>query len=386
MKVIHFCRTFSKLSETFIYDTIMALDETELENEVVTFKRLHAIDRPFSKVHVLQPGLLTRAVTALKKWLSTVGIGRFDAAAEQELQRQRLLQRFLKQHRPDLIHAHFGLQGWTLTPVALKLNIPFIVSFHGYDAFRLPESEQWRSRFKELFAAAAAVTVVSKHMKAHLQSLGCPEEKLELIHVGKCISNYHYRTAIHRPLRNFISIGRLSEKKGFLDCIAAFKLLLKQYPDLSLKIIGTGEMEPEIRKALQDEAVKSKVKLLGSLPHAKVKEALKQADAFILCSKTANTGDKEGIPTVLMEAQAMGLPCITTRHSGIPEVIPEAAQLLLAREGDCTDIAAKIELLINMPVQELEHIRQQGRQLIEAEFNLKKETYKLVRMMQNLVT
>lgn len=385
MKVIHLCRTFSKLSETFIYDAITELDATEIENEVVTFKRIHATDRPFSKVHLLVPSPLMRAASALKKALSMIGLGNFDPAAELESQRQRLLHRFLKSHRPDLVHAHFGLQGWTLRPVATGLNIPFIVSFHGYDAFRLPESPIWRSRFRELFDAAEAITVVSKHMKAHLQALGCPEAKLQLIHVGKCISKYHYRTAIQRPLRNFISIGRLSEKKGFLDCIAAFKLLLKQYPDLSLKIIGTGEMEAQLQEALKDEALKNKIKLLGSLPHAKVKEALKQADAFILCSKTGSTGDKEGIPTVLMEAQAMGLPCISTLHSGIPEVIPAAAQNLLAREGDPAAIADKIALLINMPGDALEQIRQQGRQLIEAEFNLKKETYKLSRLMQSLV-
>lgn len=385
MKVIHLCRSFSKLSETFIYDTITELNATEIENEVVTFKRLHATDRPFPKVHLLEPGLGMRSIAALKKGLAALGLGSFDPAAELEAQRQRLLHNFLKKHRPDLVQAHFGLQGWTLRPVATKLNIPFIVSFHGYDAFRLPQDPIWCSRFRELFNAAAAVTVVSKYMQAHLQRLGCPEAKLHLVHVGKCISSYQYRTAIQRPLRNFISIGRLSEKKGFLDCIAAFERLLKKYPDLSLKIIGTGELEPEIGQVLKAETLKNNIKLLGSLPHAKVKEALQQADAFILCSKTGSTGDQEGIPTVLMEAQAMGLPCISTLHSGIPEVIPDAAQHLLAKEADPANIAEKIELLINMPAPELEQIRQQGRQLIETEFNLKKETYKLTRIMQTLI-
>lgn len=384
MKVIHLCRTFSKLSETFIYDAITELDATEIENEVVTFKRIHATDRPFSKVHLLEPSIWMRAVGTLKKTLDAIGLVSFDPAAELELQRQRMLHSFLKKNRADLVYAHFGLQGWTLRPIATKLGIPFMVSFHGYDAFRLPENPLWRSRFRELFDAAAAVTVVSKYMKAHLKSLGCPEAKLQLVHVGKCVSSYQYRTAIQRPLRNFISIGRLSEKKGFLDCIAAFKLLLKQYPDLSLKIIGTGELESEITEALKCETLKNNIRLMGSLPHGKVKEALKQADAFILCSKTAKSGDKEGIPTVLMEAQAMGLPCISTLHSGIPEVIPAAAQKLLAQEGEPADIAEKIEMLIKMPVEELEQIRQQGRHLIETEFNLKKETYKLTRIMQGL--
>ena len=385
MKVIHLCRTFSKLPETFIYDVITDLEKTAVENEVLTFKRVNSNDRPFNKVQLLKPSSNMRFKAGFKKALSYIGLAHFDASAELHAQRQQLLYNHLEKNRPDVIQAHFGLQGWLIASVALRLNIPFIVSFHGYDAFRLPESAIWHSRYQEVFAAASAITVVSKYMLEHMKTLGCPASKLHLIHVGKNMNDYQFRKVIKAPIRNFISVGRLNEKKGFLDCVAAFKLLINRYPDLTLKIVGTGELEPEIRKMLNDEGLANNITLLGALQHHKVKEALQQADAFILGSKTGETGDKEGIPTVLMEAQAMGLPCISTLHSGIPEVFPEVSKHLLAIEGDPSNIAEKIEILLNMPATTLEEIRIKGRELVENEFNLEKETQKLIRLMQTLI-
>lgn len=390
MKVTHLCRTFSKLPETFIYDVITDLeqtrvDQTKVENEVLTFKRLNPKDRPFEKVQLLQPTSGMRFKAAIKKGFSRIGLGRFDASETLHAQRQELLYNYLQQNRPDVIHAHFGLQGYLIASVALRLNIPFIVSFHGYDVFRLPKSPIWYSRYQEIFAAASAVTAVSKYMMEHLKTLGCPATKLRLIHVGKNMDEYEYRQDIHTPVRKFISVGRLAEKKGFLDCLAAFKLLLKQYPDLKLKIVGTGELEPEIRTMLDAEDLHNNITLLGALPHQKVKEALQAADAFILCSKTGADGDMEGIPTVLMEAQAMGLPCISTLHSGIPEVFPEVSKQLLAKEGDPIDIAAKVKILLDMPADTLEEIRLEGRKLVEEAFNLKIETAKLIRLMQTFI-
>jgi glycosyltransferase involved in cell wall biosynthesis len=385
MKVIHLCRTFSKLPETFIYDVITDLEKTAVDNEVLTFKRVNSNDRPYSKVQLLEPSSTMRLKAIVKKAFSHIGLTSFDPSSELHAQRQQLLYTYLQKNRPDLIHAHFGLQGWLIASVALHLNIPFIVSFHGYDAFRLPQSAVWHSRYQKVFAAASAITVVSQYMLEHMKTLGCPASKLHLIHVGKNMGDYQFRKVINKPIRNFISVGRLNEKKGFLDCIAAFKLLVNQYPDLTLKIVGTGELEPEIQKILNHEGLGDNITLLGALQHHKVKEALQQADAFILCSKTAETGDKEGIPTVLMEAQAMGLPCVSTLHSGIPEVFPESSKHLLAIEGDPANIAEKIEILLNMPQGTLEDMRIQGRELVENQFNLEKESQKLIRLMQAII-
>jgi len=384
MKVVHFCRTFSKLSETFIYDVIRELDSRDITNKVVTFRRENSPDRPFDAVSILQPSLLQRSAKTLKKIGGSLGLRKYNAVKELDALRSHLLLQYLKSEKPDVLHAHFGLQGLMAWPETRKLNIPLVVSFHGYDAFRLPQNSIWLVKLQRLFQEAAAITVVSNFMKEHLITLGCPPEKLHLIHVGKRISDYNYSGTLNWPVRKFISIGRLCEKKGFLDGISAFALLKENYPDLKLQIVGIGELEGELKALINQENLSNQITMSGSLKHPEVIKALQGADAFILCSKTGADGDQEGIPTVLMEAQAMGLPCVTTRHSGIPEVIPQESQFLLAQEGNVQDIAAKIEALINAPENQLLQVKQAGRTIVESEFNLEIENNKLIALYKSL--
>ena len=121
------------------------------------------------------------------------------------------------------------------------------------------------------------------------------------------------------------------------------------------------------------------------MSHDQVKHELTVADAFILCSKTAPDGDREGVPTVLMEAQAVGLPCVSTRHSGIPEVIPEKNQWLLAEEGNITEIANRMERLVDISIDQLRRVVQRGRSKVEKDFNLTKEVEKARSLMAGLL-
>jgi glycosyltransferase involved in cell wall biosynthesis len=104
---------------------------------------------------------------------------------------------------------------------------------------------------------------------------------------------------------------------------------------------------------------------------------MEKADAFVLPSKTASTGDREGTPTVLVEAQASGLPCIATEHAGIPEMIPEANQDLLLPEGDPDALADRLRKLMALSVEELGKIAERGRGKVEADFCLSSEVEKL---------
>lgn len=383
MKIIHYCGTFSKLSETFIYDVIVELEQSGIDNKVVANRTIIQKERPFSKVIKLEVSTANRAITLIKKCLTWFKVCNYISVEELLKHRRDAIRKVLIREKPDLIHAHFGAQGVGILPVALKLGIPLVVSFHGYDAFRLPNEKGWREKLSELFAGAGMVTVVSKIMHEQLLSLGCPAAKLKLIHVGKRLADYPFRLKQQPQILNFISVGRLQDKKGFRDCIQAFQLLTLKYPGLSLKIIGTGNQEQELRRLLP--AGEQQISFLGALSHEDTKRHIAASDAFILCSKTGADGDKEGIPVVLMEAMAMGLPCVSTRHSGIPEVIPEESHWLLAEEGNAADIAVKIEQLINAPAAEIAKLSNLGRKKIEQEFNLETEVAKLKNIYSSII-
>jgi glycosyltransferase involved in cell wall biosynthesis len=177
----------------------------------------------------------------------------------------------------------------------------------------------------------------------------------------------------------------LTHKKGHFDTIDAFKKVLECGYDIELEIIGDGELREELQKYIQDSGVEDTVKLSGALPNQQVITKLKEADAFILSSKKGPNGDKEGTPTVLVEAQAIGLPCISTVHAGIPEMIPEENQQFLAEEGNVEQLSKKMEKLINLTPEELEEVAARGREKIEQDFNLTREVGKLISIYKKLI-
>jgi colanic acid/amylovoran biosynthesis glycosyltransferase len=373
MKVLHYCDAFSRLSQTFIYDVIVELDSSRVENVVVAVKILNLIDRPFRRVIKLTSSWNDLLDKILKKGLEQTGLSAYDWEKETLRIKQNSFYSTLKTEQPDVIHAHFGTHGSIILPSAKKLKVPVVVSFHGFDAFQLPNLPGWMEKLEAVFSQAAAITVVSQFMKFHLVKLGCPSEKLHVVHVGKKIKDYNFRRTINLPVKKFLSIGRLAEKKGHADIIKAFYSLRVEFPDLTLKIIGEGPLKEDLIALITFLGMEKSVEILGAKSHAQTKKYLAAADAFILCSKVAQDGDMEGIPTVLMEAQCMGLPCVSTFHSGIPEVIPMPNYWTLAKEGDIGSIASKIRELLVCPTELLNNATLLARQKMEEEFNLETE-------------
>lgn len=369
MKVLHIVDSFSPLSETFIYDYITELERQGVDNHVLTFNRVNEDDRPFSKVYTAKIKrdfifFVLRVIAHFNnkpnKWWAI---------------RHREIKKIVKKVKPDIIHAHFGPMGVLVSKIANNFHIPLIVSFHGYDASMLLRNDYWVKQYEKLNKCVKAITVISNNMTERLKMFD--SNKLNVIHVGKYITDYTYDRQIN-SVKNFISVGRLSEKKGHLDLINAFSLVVKEYDDISLTIIGEGHLREELIKLIKQKKLESKIKLLGSVRHKDVIEFYKKSDSFILTSKTASNGDMEGIPTVLMEAQAFLLPVISTRHSGIPECIPKENHKFLAEEGNIEQIKNCILNLIKTDKEELKKIVERGRKKIEKEFNLEIEVSKLI--------
>lgn len=375
MRVAHLCRQFSPLSETFIYDYVTELERQGVSNHVLTFERLNAAERPFPAVTVVRkPGRWNVQRLWRRIWVEFRG--EHPIISFWSILRRRL-KKALRRIHPDIVHAHFGPRGALVAPVARELGIPLVVSFHGFDAFRLPQEKIWRDQIAALCQGAEVVTVVSKMMQNHLVQLGSPAERTRVVHVGKRIQDYPFHSNPNGRIERWMSVGRMAEKKGHIDCLAAFKQVSEGRPVMSLSLIGGGELLPEVQFYIEREGLSDKVKLLGMLPHEQVKHRMERSDAFILCSKTAKDGDREGIPTVLMEAQAMGLPCVTTRHSGIPEVIPDENHWMLAEEGNVAEIVDRMKKLMSCSPEEVLQISKAGRTKVESDFNLTQEVDKL---------
>ena len=374
MKVLHICSAFSPLSETFIYDYITELERQGIENHVLTFHRLNEQDRPFDRVYIVRikhdiVWLIQRLIAQLSK-----GPGRYFSI------QRRAMRKIIEQVNPDVIHAHFGPMGVLVAPIAKQLKIPLIVSFHGYDASSLIKEKFWVKEYQRLNSIVKFVTVVSNDMKLRLERFY--PNKIKVVHVGKRLADYSFIFDIN-TIKNFLSVGRLTEKKGYFDLIKAFSSVLQEYPYLSLDIIGDGHLKNELQKFIITSNTNNRINLLGPVQHERLIEYYMNSDAFILTSKTAPNGDMEGIPTVLIEAQFLGLPVISTKHSGIPEVIPDENHVFLAEEGNIEQIKQCIIRLINTEETELKEIIKRGRLKVENEFNLHIEVKKLINLYTN---
>lgn len=366
MRVAHICWAFSPLSETFIYDQIVELEAQGVECHVITTQRDNEESRPFPKVHILSSRWSLRRLCDR----ISVSLGRLDCNHYVWSYLQPELEHRLREIKPDIIHAHFGPLGTFALPAAISLNIPLIVSFYGYDASILPQDQSWRARLQDTFIQASSIVALSEIMKRQLEQLGSNPARTHIVHLGKKLDEFHYNCWNNRPIKKWISVGRLTEKKGHLDCIRAFHKIASSDPSLTLTIIGEGKERKRIENLIDRLEIQDQVHIAGALSNAETCQLMRASDAFILCSKTASDGDNEGTPTVLLEAQALGLPCVSTTHSGIPEIIPTENHWLLAGEGDIDGLAERMRSLIRQPAEKVSQITLAGRKMIERHFNI----------------
>jgi glycosyltransferase involved in cell wall biosynthesis len=381
IQVVHLCKAFSRLSETFIYDYVMELERQGGANAVVTNQRENAEERPFDHVKVVPWPSVWHPRRCGYRLLEVLGMERRLNSSWRELWPGA--QAAVRQMRPHLLHAHFGRSGVKAVPIAKELGLPLVVSFYGYDISELPKAEGWRRAYRRIWETAQAIVVLSEDMKQRALRLGAPAEKVHVVHLARNLDDFSYRRP-RPPLSRFVTVGRLTEKKGHFDAIRAVKKHVDQGRELHLQIVGGGPLHDDLSRFIRAKGMEDHVDLLGARSNEEVAEILRAADAFLLCSKVSPSGDREGTPTVLIEAQAVGLPCVSTTHAGIPEMIPERNHRFLAEEGDVDEIAACIRRLLACSDDELGAVAEAGREKIEHDFNLVREAETLRTIYQDV--
>lgn len=376
MRILHFCSGFSPLSETFIYDLITGLEERGLDNHVVTFRRLKADTRPFSKVHVVKAAQPTGPEELVRRTLGKLqSRDNTDACWPIE---QRRIAPVLDSLKPDLIHAHFGPNGAKIQPLAEAFDTPLVTTFHGYDATRLPRHPFWKSRLAHLCRASEAAVGVSENICDKLRQLGAPEERLAKIANGVKIDRFPYQCPLDRfdgQRVEWLFVGRLVEKKGVLHLLESFRLAQKMIPSSLtpiLHIVGDGYQMDDLRAAHERYGMGDSVRIHGAQPHAFVQTILKRCHLFAQHSVTGSDGNQEGQPVGLIEAAASGLPIVASRHSGIPEVVVDGKNGFLVAERDVTKMAERMAYLSSHP-ERWEAMSQWGRKHVEQNMQLDRQ-------------
>lgn len=256
--------------------------------------------------------------------------------------------RSMREIQPSLLHAHFGPAGCLALALASRYGVPLLTSFYGYDASSLPQQAGWLPRLQRLFAQGTAFTAEGPAMRARMVSLGCPEEKIHILPLINYPERYHFqprRLDPAHPLR-ILFVGRFAEKKGLPVLLRALAKARSKLAPFELFVIGGGGNESAMRNLAEELEMSSSVSFLGLQPRPVVLAHLANAHLLAVPSLTASDGDTEGgAPAILLEAQASGLPIVTTTHADIPFVVAPAYQEFLAQEGSVDDFASKMVAL-----------------------------------------
>jgi colanic acid/amylovoran biosynthesis glycosyltransferase len=341
MKVLMFNRAFFYVSETFIYKQVMGIP-ADIETDLLAFEitNENVFPSPNKKYKV------KRTANTADRILTTIRKNIFQVRYKFSVFAHFAVKKILSRTRYDLVHAHFGFNGLLIYPLAKKLKIPLVVTFHGIDASpEMLSEKEYKKRIKRMIGYASAIIIVSPHMKETL-SLSNHAAKVHLIPCGADPAEFD--ATRHPNQTGFITIlhsGRLVSKKGVPDLIRIFSLLSHQYRNIRLFIVGDGP-ELELSRQLSDDARSDSIQFLGSRTPGEVKKFMADADIFVLNSRVGDNGDMEGVPVSLLEAMSMRLGVISTRHAGIPYVITDNVNGLLIDEKDNIALTSALEKLI----------------------------------------
>ena len=237
-----------------------------------------------------------------------------------------------------LVNAHFAMDGANALPLARAVNLPLIVTLHGNDVTtsehlhrRAIRGQLYLLRRNRMWKTARIFLCASDFLRKKAIEIGFPEDKLKTHYIGVNLQ-FFFPQANGQPRQNVLFVGRLVEKKGCTYLIQAMQKVQSQFPRARLVIIGDG---PE-RSSLEAQAAGLGVRcdFHGAQPSSVVRQEMSSARVFCVPSVTARSGDSEGLGIVFAEAQAMGVPVVSSLHGGIPEVVSNGLTGLLAPERD----------------------------------------------------
>jgi colanic acid/amylovoran biosynthesis glycosyltransferase len=274
---------------------------------------------------------------------------------------------------PDRVHAH-----WATYPASSAMHlsrlvgVPFSFTAHAHDIF------VERQLLVPKLETAEFVATISEFNRRLLAQTAerAPAGRIRIVHCGIDVNNFPYMEGRPDPAA-ILAVGRLDEIKGFPVLIEACKLLRDQGVQYRCAIIGDGELRTVLESAIRMYQLHNNVQLLGARPQAEVRRYLYSAGMFVLPSVVTSNGNMDGIPVALMEAMAAGTPVISTRVSGIPELVEDRLSGLLVPQKDPVRLAGAIEELIALAGPARLEMTRAARSAIEDRFSVQRESAKL---------
>ena len=297
----------------------------------------------------------------------------------------------LGERRLDLIHAHFAVDAVYAARLAHRLGAPLVVTLHGFDVSRsrgsmlaslrpalLHAVAGWRAltRRADLFLAVSQAVADAARVR------GAPAGRLRLAPIGVDLARLSPGQTGEPGLT--VQVGRLVEKKGAATLLDAFAEIAPAHPEMRLVIVGDGPLRPALERQVRRLGLQGRVRLLGGLGHEAALGWLRRAEIVAVPSRVARNGDAEGLPTVLLEAAALGRAIVASDTGGIAEALCSEQSALFTPPGDAPALAAALRRLTADPDLRA-RLGVQARHAVEAGYDLARQTERLEQLYDQVL-
>lgn len=378
---------YPRISETFISNEIFLLEQlgfsihlismrhprgsfahksvTKIQAEVDYLPETLLLPLPKFLYHNIQLAIKRPRVyfeafkTAIRRFFRT----HKSATFKHLLQAGYLVHRLLPRRNIIHLHAHFAHSPASVAMFAAGLSgLPFSFTAHAKDIY----TSNPKQLAEKLGLARFAVTCTD-YNRRYLNSLSIPgKTPIYRVYHGIDLNLFSMQAADIAPSAPFriLTIARLTRKKGLHTVLRAIRTLVDDGMPMEHTLIGDGEDRKTVLSLIKTLNLEKTVQWIGTQPHDVVLDYYRRADLFVLGCEIAPNGDRDGIPNVILESMAMGVPVVTTGVSAIPEVIENNRTGLLVSPGSCEEMASAMKrLLTDAPLRNriIDHAREKVR-------------------------
>lgn len=377
-RIGYVAKVFPRLSETFVVTELLAHEAAGLDIEIFSLRPSSDLGAHAAHARLRAP--MTHLPTAIRvgALLDEIELARgFDHADEvlreardehpRELVQMLRLAWLVRERGIGHLHVHFANVAARVTRLAARLaQVPYSVTTHAKDIFH---DDVEPEMLRRILGDAAAVVTVSDYNVAHLRTV-CPEvaPRLHRVYNGIELERFTFSEPAERPPL-IVAVGRLVEKKGFGDLVAACALLRAEGRRFECRIVGGGALEADLRASISRLGLDDVVTLVGPASQEVVRAEISAAAALAAPCIVGTDGNREGLPTVVLEAMALGTPCVATDVTGIPEVLHDGRTGLAAAQHDPAGLAAGLGGLLDDADLRV-RLATAARRLIEQHFDI----------------
>jgi colanic acid/amylovoran biosynthesis glycosyltransferase len=391
-RIAYVCKMYPRFSETFIVSEVLAREAQGEDIEIVSLRppadgRFHAtLAAVRAAVHYLDAGTPRSKDlwSQLRTVPSSADVAELLRAEVRDAAQAIELAALVRARSITHLHAHFGSVATTVARLAARLSgITYSFTAHAKDIFH---EEVDDADLAAKLRDAHHVVTVSDYNLDHLRGrFGSAAARVRRVYNGLDLDAFARSSTPVEPTTDVVAVGRLVEKKGFDVLVEACAIARDRGRQLRCRIIGTGAEGPRLQQLLEHLGLEGCVQLVGALPQEGVRDELRRATVMAAPCVVGGDGNADGLPTVLLEAMALGTAVVSTPVTGIPEAVHDGVTGRLVPERAPVALADTLLALLEAP-HEREQLTVAARRHVEARFCSRRQAAQLRALLPDLAT